>query len=361
MDGMLHRLFGSMRDVRYVLQLHPNVEYRFYEPFHLLKPWTWNNRLHDKLLIIDNEKTMISGRNVGNRYYLPGYLSGEVTQDRDVIVINTQPERRQYSAVSQMISYFGYLWNHPFTTPTDLAINARRRDAAAVMRLHLDQELARARRDYPQYFEDDFDWTAYCVPTKRITLIHNPIQRGNKAPWIWAEVTRLINQADDEVWVQSPYIVPTGPMIEYLDLDHTRSVDLQLLTNSLASSPNMPAISGYLQSREDMMVYADEIWEFQGEGSLHGKAIVVDDNISIIGSFNIDPRSAFLSTETMLVIHGQEFNAKLRQSLTAIKLESLPLKMEPANHGVTPLPEPWQKRFLAALLKPLSRWFSFLL
>ena len=104
MDGMLHRLFGSMRDVRYVLQLHPNVEYRFYVPLHWLKPWTWNNRLHDKLLIIDNEKAMISGRNMGNRYYLPGYLSEEVTQDRDVMVINTQPERRQYSAGSQMIS-----------------------------------------------------------------------------------------------------------------------------------------------------------------------------------------------------------------------------------------------------------------
>lgn len=362
MDGMLHRLIGSMRDVRYVLQLHPNVEYRFYEPFNLLQPWTWNNRLHDKLLIVDKEKAIISGRNMGNRYYLPGYIAGETAQDRDVMVLNTKPEARQYSAVVQMIAYFDYLWNHPFTARPDLALNQRRRDAAAAMRATLDRNLTTARQQYPQYFVTEIAWEEFCVPTRRITLIHNPLQRGNKAPWVWAEMARLAGRAKESAVVQSPYVIPTSSMMAYLDVEHLQSIDLTVITNSVATSPNMPAIAGYMRVRPEIKRYARQLWEYHGSGSIHGKAMVVDHDLSVVGSFNIDARSAFLSTETMLVIHGEEFNQLLRQSLDAIKEQSQPLLQPGITAGSYPQQaEHWSKSLAVALLRPLSRWFSHML
>ena len=52
--------------------------------------------------------------------------------------------------------------------------------------------------------------------------------------------------------------------------------------------------------------------EFLGGQSLHTKTVLVDDNISIVGSFNLDIRSAYLDTEMMLYIDCPELTAGLR-------------------------------------------------
>ena len=48
---------------------------------------------------------------------------------------------------------------------------------------------------------------------------------------------------------------------------------------------------------------------------LHAKVLLIDDDIVFIGSCNLDPRSLKLNTEVGLVIHGEQFNRKLRDEL----------------------------------------------
>lgn len=59
------------------------------------------------------------------------------------------------------------------------------------------------------------------------------------------------------------------------------------------------------------MLTGIKIYEYEGGISYHGKSITVDDNLSIIGSFNMDMRSAYLSTELMLVIDSEDINKQL--------------------------------------------------
>ena len=49
--------------------------------------------------------------------------------------------------------------------------------------------------------------------------------------------------------------------------------------------------------------------------SYHGKSVLIDDNISIIGSFNMDMRSAYLDTELMLVVDSKDINKSLLKSM----------------------------------------------
>ncbi len=44
---------------------------------------------------------------------------------------------------------------------------------------------------------------------------------------------------------------------------------------------------------------------------LHAKSMVVDGRIAVIGTFNLDPRSANLNTECVVIIHSQEFAGKV--------------------------------------------------
>ena len=48
----------------------------------------------------------------------------------------------------------------------------------------------------------------------------------------------------------------------------------------------------------------------QSRASLHAKAYTIDRSILVIGSMNLDPRSAKLNTELALVIHDQSIAAK---------------------------------------------------
>lgn len=53
------------------------------------------------------------------------------------------------------------------------------------------------------------------------------------------------------------------------------------------------------------------ILEYDGGTSYHGKSVVIDHELSAIGSYNFDLRSTYLDTELMLVIQSKDLTAEL--------------------------------------------------
>ena len=50
-----------------------------------------------------------------------------------------------------------------------------------------------------------------------------------------------------------------------------------------------------------------------GEYSCHTKALLLDDRMSIVGSYNFDMRSTYQDTELMLAVDSPELNAIIRK------------------------------------------------
>lgn len=356
MDGIFHGLYFSQYDLRYLFQFHPNIEYRLYEPLDLLRPWTWNNRLHDKLMIVDDKFALISGRNLGDRYYLPPTKGKNIAIDRDLILYNLDQKLLPSSGIAQMKDYFNMLWTHPYTANQKVKQTRRTKQRAVQKQVQLSSKLKIARTTHPEYFTDTTTWIKLnSVPAKQITLIHNPIQRGNKEPWVWAELVRLMELADTSVIIQSPYVIPTKAMLKYIDSQALISKEITLITNSLAISPNFFAVSGYLAKKNLIETYITQVWEYFGPGSLHAKAIAIDNELSIIGSFNIDARSSFLSTETMIVVHSEELNHLLRQAIKE-RISTTDTVLE--NY---PPPISWHKALGVRVIQPLVKIFDYLL
>lgn len=140
-----------------------------------------------------------------------------------------------------------------------------------------------------------------------IRLISNPIGRGSKKSLIWDEILRLAEETPGKMIIQSPYIVPFNSQLRELYGLHK---DMLFVTNSLRTTPNLPAFPHYLRNRYKIQDIAP-IYEYALEGSVHSKSIMIGDDISIIGSFNFDPRSLHLDTETMYVIESKEFKEYL--------------------------------------------------
>ncbi|NMA95651.1 MAG: hypothetical protein GX974_06385, partial [Clostridiales bacterium] len=116
LDGIFHGLNGRFRSILYILIDHPNMNLKLYEPLDLLKPWTLNNRMHDKYIIADESVAIMGGRNIGDKYFAPEWYEANVTNDRDIIIINSKPGDTS-SVIYQMSSYFNKIWNHEFSKP----------------------------------------------------------------------------------------------------------------------------------------------------------------------------------------------------------------------------------------------------
>ncbi len=126
------------------------------------------------------------------------------------------------------------------------------------------------------------------------------------------------------IFIQSPYIIPTKRMMGgFIGEGDFKDIKITALTNSMGSSPNLPAFSGYMNYRKEMVDNGIELYEYQSIDSLHTKAFIIDNNIFALGSFNTDPRSTYLSTESMVIIHSKEAAQKLEEGLLNYLGESL--------------------------------------
>ena len=139
------------------------------------------------------------------------------------------------------------------------------------------------------------------------------------------ELIRLVKGAQKSVTIESPYLVTT-PLSQGLFREAiARGVRVRILTNSLASTDNLEAFSGYQRERDALLTIGVDIYEFKPDAQvrrqvmtgalqatldyaptfgLHAKSMVVDDHIAVIGTFNLDPRSANLNTECFAVIRN---------------------------------------------------------
>ena len=115
-----------------------------------------------------------------------------------------------------------------------------------------------------------------------------------------------------------------------------RGVNIKILTNSLASTDNLEAFSGYQRDRKEFLETGVDIYEFKPDAAvrfkimtgalqmkmnhtpvfgLHAKSMVIDGKITVIGTFNLDPRSANLNTECVTIIHSKEITQDVQQKI----------------------------------------------
>ena len=91
-----------------------------------------------------------------------------------------------------------------------------------------------------------------------------------------------------------------------------------MLINSRAVGDNVVASSDYTKNWKKVVGTGMPVYEYQGDHSCHGKSVLIDDQLSIIGSYNFDMEVLGVS-KTMLVINGKEFQKLLRTEVEKIE------------------------------------------
>jgi cardiolipin synthase C len=320
----------------------------------------FNERAHNKLLLIDQRIAVIGGRNVEDRYF---DLDLEYNyRDRDVLVVGGEGRVMRKS--------FDSFWEHPRSRHlADLRDVARRivvagsdPPAQPAPSLHHAEQIARAGElasdaDFIErtFFKKRFevDRVAYFSDPPRKNKSRNDPERED----VSQHIADLIRAAQAEVVMQTPYLILSDPgrhAFRQLRRDHPE-LRVIVSTNSLAATDAFPVYAiSHKHRRLHLQKLGFEIFEYKPfvgrsdqvfrdnpqlgligsaralgtrhavplkrngpRRGLHAKSIVIDGMVSLIGSHNFDPRSHGFNTENGLIVWDREFAAALRASIMA--------------------------------------------
>ncbi|EIF30215.1 phosphatidylserine/phosphatidylglycerophosphate/cardiolipin synthase [Burkholderia sp. Ch1-1] len=315
------------------LNSHENIEIRVFNPFGSAQQGVFERttnvftqighftrRMHNKAMIADNQLAIVGGRNLGDEYF----SASETLQFRDLDVLAAGPITADISA-----SFDDY-WNSSIAYPLRV-LNKQKFDA---------KELDQTRDELRQHWRTNAD--PYNAKPLNATPLASQIAKDQLGlTWAPAEfkadlpekivhpspdyvsppmqrLGELMRDAQKDFLVISPYFVPHEAGVKAAgELTH-RGVRIAVLTNSLAATDAVAVQAGYNPFRVPLLQQGVELYEFKPEqhmprvgftgsrsrASLHAKTYVIDRKILVIGSMNLDPRSANLNTELALVIHS---------------------------------------------------------
>jgi cardiolipin synthase len=121
-----------------------------------------------------------------------------------------------------------------------------------------------------------------------------------------------IHAATERVWITTPYFIPDEPVSAALRLAVLRGVDVRLLLPSRPDHYTVYAASS-LYAFEAVRAGV-RVFRYQ-PGFLHQKVVLVDNEITAIGSANMDNRSFRLNFELMLLTVDEDFAREVETML----------------------------------------------
>ena len=331
---------GEMLDA---LDAHENIEVRLFNPFRtreastlsrigqfMLEGRRLNRRMHNKSFIADNSAAIIGGRNIGDDYF----DAGSDTNFRDLDLVAIGPVVVEASRV------FDDYWNCDAAYPVTAFDNKRDTHAdLAALRVALARDArAFAQSDYAQAALDEIpggptadrrgEW--FWGPAMLVADEPEKIDAhaNARAFSIGPKLKAMVEAAQSDVIMISPYFVPGEAGTRFLTEIVQRGVNMQVLTNSLASTDEPAVHSGYARYRRQLLEAGVQLHELRpapgaaqpataggaSSGiSLHAKALVVDRQYVFIGSLNMDQRSKLLNTEMGLIIDSTRLAQAVRE------------------------------------------------
>lgn len=291
-----------------------------------------NKRYHDKMWIIDGETdhgvAVVGGLNIANEYFrIDPEKPSHYWRDQDVIV-KGDVVKDMVATFDRNFEYFLKVKKSRGIFNTNIYWEATRNLVKKTGKIHMNH-----------ITDERLNENARKLADKKLDIKY----KGAKCrffqsrprfdeTYIEQAYLKSIQRAENEILIGNAYFVPSSAFIQTVKDAARRCVKVVILTNSPETN-DQPILT--IVGREyynDILAVNNEplvqscdgggvqIWEWQGrrthateqtEGTIHAKYAVFDRRISIVGSFNIDPRSRTLNSETAIVIENGELSRQL--------------------------------------------------
>lgn len=226
-------------------------------PFNRIRPilaMVYNNRDHRKILVIDGYIAHSGGYNIADEY------------------IN-------------IIERFGHWKDTGFRLKGDAVWNY------TVMFLNMWNSFRKTDYSYDMYrphvqHPEEFQGKGVIQPYS-----DSPLDDENIGENVYLEI---LSQAEDYVYIFTPYLIIDNEMKTSLVLAAKRGVDVRIVTPGI---PDKKMIFRLTRSYYEPLIKAGvKIYEYT-PGFMHAKSYISDDRIGVVGTINMDYRSLFLHFE----------------------------------------------------------------
>ncbi|MDH3621560.1 MAG: phospholipase D family protein [Gammaproteobacteria bacterium] len=320
------------------LDEHDKIEVRVFNPFprrrsrfiSLLANFNiLNRRMHNKSFTVDNQVTIVGGRNIADEYYQTGGKTEFI--DEDLLAIG--------AVVDEVSDGFDEYWNSPEAIPMD-AFDKMVAHSGVVESLEEGRRYVDAHRNKPflqsvnRAIVDDLTGgrLEFVAADARIVQDHpdkvrNLVRRRRSQTSTYLQ--KLVSAATSELIVISPYFVPQKQGVDFFGALVKKGVRVVIISNSLASTNHSSVHAVYARYRKPLLQQGVELYELRPHFetmatdtkiTLHSKVATVDRQRLFVGSFNLDPRSLYLNTEMGMEVQSED----LAQSMATSILDTLP-------------------------------------
>ena len=323
------------------LRAHPNIDYRIYNPFkrrtdsfvtrqvlNLAEFHRLDHRMHNKVMVVDNQVAIIGGRNIADEYF--GLHESGNFRDMELLVGGP--------IVQKISGGFDLYWNNEWSFPVDVLIASTSPDpdvdGVRTGRL-LDENV---HREQSEQIRAAFwrEMVARAVSGEPFMLLDkpavgNPADRENLPVQLSTGIVDLVNSANQEIRIVSAYLIPTEEFEAAIERAENRGVEVHILTNSIRSNNHITAHSAYRNHIHQLLLHGADMHEVRVDArdratymqapledkmlALHAKLMLVDKDKVFIGSANFDPRSLRMNTETGLLIHSEELAQQVHDAI----------------------------------------------
>jgi putative cardiolipin synthase len=312
-----------------MLDAHPNIEVRLFNPFALRKPRVLgylgdfsrlNRRMHNKSFTADSQATIVGGRNVGDEYF--GAAGEMLFADLDLLAIGP--------VVDAVSHDFDLYWNSRSAYPVQSLLPPAPGGPAALAEQAASVKASDAAQGYlkavsASAFVAQLEQRSLPLEWATARLVSDdPAKVLGKAAEdtkVTTKLRQLFGEPSAQMDLVSPYFVPGEEGAREFGAMAKRGVKVTVLTNSLEATDVAAVHAGYAKWRRALLASGVSLYELRrswpqqaarahakasplgsSAASLHAKAFSVDGKRVFVGSFNFDPRSAELNTEMGFVI-----------------------------------------------------------
>lgn len=297
------------------------IEVKYYNTTSIMNIWSTQHRSHRKLLVVDDKYVITGGRNIADDYF-------EISEhynffDTDLLI--------EGEIVSSIVESFNIYWNSPLAVSAhNLKTDFTDEEMSAALN-YIDHEekteklLSGVNVKGQELYEKSLN--THC---KNITYATDHPGTGLAQRVVYDVLEKESQGAADNIWIESPYFVVQKEGLEHMRQLLGRNIKIKVLTNSLHSTDAYYTVSAMSSNLKNLFFSGMEIWTYGGRArnsaelidgqvtssrwGLHSKRGVIDDKTSLIGTYNMDPRSANLNSELVVVCRD---NPELAQAIKA--------------------------------------------
>lgn len=315
---------------------------------------------HNKILVVDDKLAMTGGRNIGRVYFSRLDEDPTAVIDADVLIDGADAVTAVAAAMSrefpasgpnsivepdvvnfvskreELLIVYGameaWLTGSVPAEPVEDAVLALEAAGLAQLKALPSREVRRKVRPYLHALATHT--SLHGASPLRVHPRHEAEVRVVSAT---SRAVRLDDSANDalvraiagarkRVMFQSPYFILTPRVLRALEKASERGVEIVVITNSPISSDNPASQALFIDSWPELMARIPTLRLFVGatRQMLHAKRATFDDDLTFIGTYNLDPLSAHVNSEMVLSVWSVDFNAQNRADLqTATKSSAM--------------------------------------